>query len=143
MMSDTENIKQFFIENDRFAKHNGIRLIEASMGRAVVEMDVQDFHLNAASVVHGAAMFTLADFAFAVACNMQGKLSLAVNITMNFVKAATGGTLRAVCEEISDGKMAAYRATVTDESGTVIATFEGLAFRKNQNLPCLDKTNSE
>ncbi len=137
-MSDSEKIKQFFIDNDRFAKHNGIRLIDASLGRAVVEMDVQDFHLNAANVVHGAALFTLVDFSFAIACNMQGTLSLAVNITMNFIKAATGGTLRAVCDEVSDGKMAVYRATVTDESDAVIATFEGLAFRKNQLLPCLE-----
>lgn len=137
-MTDHDKIKQFFIENDRFAKHNGIRLIEASLGRAVVEMDVQDYHLNAADVVHGAAMFTLVDFAFAIACNMQGKLSLAVNITMNFIKAVSGGTLRAVCEQVSDGKMAVYRATITDDSNTVVATFEGLAFRKNQHLPCLD-----
>jgi len=138
-MTDQNKIIQFFIDNDRFAKHNGIRLIEASRGRAVVEMDIKDYHLNAADVVHGAAMFTLVDFAFAIACNMQGKLSLAVNITMNFVKAVTSGTLRAVCEEVSDGKMAVYRATVTDDSETVVATFEGLAFRKNQHLPCLDE----
>ena len=137
-MTDENLIKSFFLENDRFAKHNGIRFIEASLGRAVVEMDVRDFHLNAANVVHGAALFTLADFAFALACNMQGRLSLAVNISMNFVKAASGGTLRAVCEEVTDGKLAVYQATVTDESGDIVATFEGLAFRKNAPVPGLE-----
>lgn len=138
MLSNDEKIKAFFVENDRFAKHNGIRLVEASLGRAVVEMDVQDYHLNAANVVHGAALFTLVDFAFALACNMQGLLSLAVNITMNFVKAASQGTLRAVCEEITDGKLATYQATVTDAQGDIIATFQGLAFRKNAPIPIAD-----
>ncbi|MBN1482869.1 PaaI family thioesterase [candidate division KSB1 bacterium] len=138
MRANEEKIKSFFVENDRFAKHNGIRLVEASIGRAVVEMDVQEFHLNAANVVHGAALVTLVDFAFALACNMQGRLSLAVNITMNFVKAASHGTLRAACEEITDGKLATYQATVTDEQGDIIATFQGLAFRKNEPIPIAD-----
>ena len=134
-MPDIEHIKTFFTENDRYAKHSGIRLVEAEPGRAVAEMDVKEFHLNSVGVVHGGAMFTLADFAFAVASNSHGQMSLAVNITMNFVKAATGGTLRAVCEKVADGKLAAYQATVTEESGDVVATFQGLAFRKNQKLP--------
>ena len=137
-MSDIEKIKAFFVDNDRFAGHNGIRLIEAALGRAVVEMDVQEYHLNGANVVHGGALFTLADFAFAIACNMQGRLSLAVSVTMNFVKAATKGTLRAVCEQVTDGKLATYRATITDDSGEIVATFQGLAFRKNEKLPVLD-----
>ena len=134
-MENSEKIKKFFVDNDRFARHNGIRLVEASLGRAVVEMDVQEFHLNGAHVVHGGALFTLTDFAFAIACNMQGRLSLAVNVTMNFVKAVTGGRLRAVCEEVADGKLATYRAIVSDESGDVVAIFQGLAFRKNENVP--------
>lgn len=134
-MPDIEHIKSFFSENDRYAKHSGIRLVEAEPGRAVVEMEVQEFHLNSVGVVHGGALFTLADFAFAVASNSHGQMSLAVNITMNFIKATTGGTLRAVCEQMADGKLASYQATVTDEGGEVIATFQGLAFRKNQNLP--------
>ena len=133
-MTDFEKIKQFFVTHDHFARHNGIRLVDASLGRAVVEMDVQDFHLNGADVVHGGALFTLADFAFALACNMQGRLSLAVNATMNFVKATNSGTLRAVCEQVTDGKLATYQATVTDESDEIVATFQGLAFRKNQDV---------
>ncbi|MEA3292649.1 MAG: PaaI family thioesterase [Pseudomonadota bacterium] len=136
-MADFEEIKQFFSDNDRFAKHSGIWLIDASPGCAIVEMEVQDFHLNGARVAHGGALFTLADFAFAVACNTQGRLSLAVSTTMNFVRAITGGRLRAVCEEVTDGKLATYQATVTDENGEIVATIQGLAFRKKQSFPWL------
>lgn len=53
----------------------------------------------------------------------------------HFVKAVTGGRLRAVCEEVTDDKLATYQATVTDENGEIVATFQGLAFRKKQSFP--------
>jgi hypothetical protein len=47
-----------FFHNDRFARHNGIELLDAGPGWAKVQMPVADQHLNAADVVHGGALFT-------------------------------------------------------------------------------------
>jgi acyl-CoA thioesterase len=132
---DMSKIASFFSANDRFAAFNGIRLLEVAPGRAVAEMDISDNHLNSVGVVHGGAMFTLADFAFAAACNSQGVMSLAVSISMNFVKAVSGGKLRAACEEVTNGKLANYQAKIYDEAGDIIAVFSGLAYRKKEMLP--------
>lgn len=131
----SDEIIAYMQANDRFAAANGIRLVEASPGRAVAEMEVAASHLNAVGVVHGGALFTLADFSFAVACNCGGTLSLAVNTTMNFVRPVTAGRLRAVCEQVADGKLASYQAKIFDQEGQLIALFTGLAYRKKESFP--------
>lgn len=132
---DMNKIASFFRANDRFAAFNGIRLVEVTPGGAVAELVISENHLNSVGVVHGGALFTLADFAFAAACNSQGIVSLAVSTSMNFVKAVSSGSLRAVCEEITDGKLANYQAKIYDEAGEIVAVFIGLAYRKKERLP--------
>ena len=90
-------IKRLF-DNDRFAKHAGIELIEFSPGRAQASMHITDKHLNGIGLVQGGAIFTLADFAFAVAVNSRGNIAVAVTTTITFLKAATEGTLIATAE---------------------------------------------
>ena len=54
-------------------------------------MTVADQHLNAADVVHGGALFTLADLVFAVASNSHGQLALGINVSISYLKAARAG----------------------------------------------------
>ena len=75
-----------FFENDRFAAHSGIKVVEASEGYCKAVMEISDFHLNAAGVVQGGAIFTLADFAFGLASNSSGQLALAINVNIPFLK---------------------------------------------------------
>ena len=74
-----QELIEFFRDNDRFARHNGIELLAAKPGWARVKMEIQDYHFNGAGTVHGGAIFTLADFAFAVASNSQGQLAMGIN----------------------------------------------------------------
>ncbi len=60
------------VDNDRFAEHTGIELVEVSKGYARAEMKVEEKHLNGLGLAHGGAIFTLADLAFAAACNSHG-----------------------------------------------------------------------
>lgn len=120
-----------FSKKDYFAKHCGCRLVEAENGRAVAKMTVGEEHLNGAGVVHGGAIFTLADFAFAMASNSHGNLALAINVSASFIKAVKTGTLTAEVLEISrNHKLASYAMTVTDESGDVVASLQGMVYRK-------------
>lgn len=135
---EMKKILSFFSANDRFAAHNRMRLLSVDLGKAVAEMDVTEHHLNSVGVLHGGAMFTLADFAFAAACNAQGMVSLAVNASMNFVRAVRQGTVRAVCQQMTEGKIATYQATLYDDEEQVVAVFTGLAYRKNEKLPIPD-----
>ena len=130
-----QQLMQFFSAQDKFAGHAGIELVDAGPGWAKVSMKIQPFHFNAAKTVHGGAIFTLADFAFAVASNSHGTLAMGINTSVNFVKAATGGTLHADAMEQAKGpKLASYSVTVTDDAGDVVAIFQGMVYRKKESI---------
>ena len=128
-------IRQLF-DNDRFAKHAGIELIEYTPGNAQASMLITEAHLNGIDLVQGGAIFTLADFAFAVAVNSRGNIAVAVTTSITFLKAASQGTLTATAEEISlSNRLGTYRVTVTDEHDEIIAVFQGTAYRKSAKIP--------
>ena len=125
--------QRFFSAEDRFARHNGIELLEVGPGRARVSMKIEPYHFNAARTVHGGAIFTLADFAFAVASNSHGALAMGINVSISFVKAATSGTLYAeATEQARNPRLASYLVQVTDDQGAVVAIFQGMVYRKQE-----------
>ena len=127
-----KNLREYF-KNDRFAADAGIVIIEAGPGYCKAKMEIEEKHLNAANVVQGGAIFTLADLAFAVAANSRGQLALAVNVNISFLKGKSSGTLFAIATEVADPKrIGAYDVLVTDERDEVIARFNGLVYRKQE-----------
>jgi len=125
-----------FTTEDLFARHVGIELLEVEPGRARVVMEIQPFHFNGARTVHGGAIFTLADFAFAAASNSYGTLAMGINASISFVKAATGGRLFAEAQEVArNQRLASYTVKVTDDAGAVVAIFQGMVYRKKDELP--------
>jgi acyl-CoA thioesterase len=129
------DIKQFFAAGDLFARHAGIELLEVEPGKAKASMKIEPYHFNAAKTVHGGAIFTLADFAFAVASNSHGTLSMGINTSVSFVKAATKGTLYAVAtEQARNPKLASYLVRITDDAGEVVAIFQGMVYRKKESI---------
>jgi acyl-CoA thioesterase len=123
-----------FFRKDLFAAFVGIELIEASEGRAKARLTISDHHRNGLGIVHGGAIFTLADLAFAAAVNSRGRTAVALHCSISFLKAATGDVLFAEAEEISCGpKIAAYTVRITDASGEIISRFEGMAYRKKEH----------
>jgi len=124
-----------FSENDRLAKQLDIKLVDVSEGRARVKMEIKDVHLNSVNTVHGGAIFTLADFAFAIAANSHGNIAVALNVNISFLKAVSEGTLFAEAEEVSiNPKIATYNIRVLNEKNELIATFQGMAYRKEKSL---------
>lgn len=135
---DTDTARRIFA-NDRYAAMTGIEILEAAPGYCRVRLKLEDKHLNAAKVVQGGAIFTLADLAFAVASNSHGQLALAVNATISFLQAKATGILYATATEIGTPKrMGAYDVLVTDEADAAIAHFTGMVYRKKEPLPDYD-----
>lgn len=129
----TEKLKTYF-ENDRYAALTGVEIIEAGKGYCLAKLEIEEKHLNAANVVQGGAIFTLADLAFAVASNSHGQLALAINVNISFLKGKSNGTLFAKATELADPKrIGAYDVLVTDENDEVIARFNGLVYRKTDS----------
>jgi acyl-CoA thioesterase len=129
-----KTIEQFF-KSDQFVNHCGIELVSFAAGHAVARMKVQPLHLNALGIVQGGAIFTLADFAFAMASNAHGTAAVGINVSITYVKATTTGILTAEAREASlNPKLGSYTVNVTDETGTLVAIFQGLAYRKKQPI---------
>ena len=130
-----EGLKRFF-KRDQFAAYSGIELLTAGPGRATAKMTLQPHHLNGLGTVHGGAIFTLADFAFAVACNSHGTMAVALDVSIVFMKAATTGNLLAEAREVSKNfKIGLYAVDIKDGQGDLVAQFQGVAYRKKDRLP--------
>jgi len=116
---------------DYFAKALGIQVLESKDGYSKVTMKVEKNHTNALGFTHGGAVFSLADYAFAQACNFGDNVAVAVQVSINFLKpSAEGDILTAEATRVSDGKtMGLYNVTVRKED-RIIAFFSGLAFKK-------------
>ncbi len=128
-------LREFFA-GDRFAARNGIVLEEVAEGRARARLVVGPEHLNAAGVVQGGAVFTLADFAFGAASNSRGHVALAIEAHVTFLRPVRAGVLVAEArEESGSRRLSTCTVRVTDEGGTLVALFTGTAFRKDDPLP--------
>ncbi len=124
-----------FLGQDQFAKHNGIELLEINQGTAKAEMKITKEHLNGIGIVHGGAIFALADFAFAAASNSHGNIAVAINVNISFLKAASKGILTAKAQEVSlNPKLATYSVRITDDNNELIASFQGMVYRKKDTI---------
>ncbi len=106
-------------------------------GEAVVSMTVRDDMLNGFAITHGGLVFTLADTAFAIACNEDERVTVAGGADITFLKSTTSGdrlTARAVRRVVS-GRNGLYDVTVTDESGDVVAEVRGRSLTTNRSHP--------
>lgn len=129
-MLTKEDLEKFY-NNDRFSQYVGIELLEASAGKAKAKMEIKNHHLNSMGTVHGAALFALADLVFAVASNSHGNIAMAINANISYLQAAKTGTLIATGQEISlNPRLANYKIDITNEQDELIATFQGMVYRK-------------
>ncbi len=116
---------------DYFAEALGIQVLEIKDGYAKVTMKVEKNHTNALDFTHGGVIFSLADYAFAQACNYGDNVAVAVQVSINFLRPSVeGDLLTAEAVRVSDGKtMGLYQVMVKKEE-KIIASFSGLAFKK-------------
>ncbi len=129
-------IGEWMAEHDRFAQSLGIQLEEARIGYARVSMTVREEMLNSVGITHGGATFTLADFAFAVACNSNGQVSVGLNAQIHYPAPSTAGDcLIAVAREINLTKRTGlYSIEIHIKGGKQVALFTGSSFRRDQPI---------
>ncbi|MCF8061640.1 MAG: PaaI family thioesterase [Deltaproteobacteria bacterium] len=127
------------VEKEPYAGKLGLRLIELEPGHAVVEMAPQDDVGNILGMIHGGAIFSLIDEAFQVSCNAYGTVAVALSMTLTYHSPpGPEATLRAESTEIHRSRRTgSYSIRVTDDRGTLIASCQALAYRKQQPLPFL------
>jgi acyl-CoA thioesterase len=118
-------------QGDRAARSLGVVLDEIGPGRSRVSLTVREEMLNAYDICHGGVIFSLADCAFAYACNSRNRKTVAAGATVDYLSAARlGDRLTAVAEERAlAGRTGVYDVRVVDQSGELIACFRGRSRR--------------
>jgi acyl-CoA thioesterase len=116
---------------DRVSRGLGIEIVEIRPRLARMRMTVRDDMLNAHGICHGGVIFTLADSAFAYACNSENASSLATHCAIDFIDAARlGEVLVAVAREtVRQSRLGVHDVTVTAGDGRTIAVFRGNSYR--------------
>ena len=124
---------QRFVDKDRFARLLGIEFLEIGEGWARLTIDRN--HLNSVGMVHGGVVFSLADAVFSAASNSRGNVAVAIQVSISFFKAVSGGTLFAQAREIDlNPKLATYSIEISDDEGNSVARFQGTAYRKRGRI---------
>ena len=127
MNIDLERIRTHY-KNDRFATENNIVIDSVTEECAVCSMELNERHKNAIGGVQGGAIFTLADLAFAVHCNLAMVCGEDIGATVgqscsiSFIKSTKGSRLFAKSSCLSKGRsISVYRISVEDDLGVQIA----------------------
>ncbi len=112
---------------DAASRALGMRLDGVGPGRATVSMRVRDDMVNGWGLAHGGLVASLADSAFAAACNSRGAVTVAAGFDVTFLDSAhAGDELVATAEERAlRGRSGLYDVTVRRTDGTVVAEFRG------------------
>lgn len=126
-----EHVREGMLANDRASKALGMQVRDIAPGRATVTMTVRPDMLNGFDICHGGLVTTLADSAFAFACNSYNELTVASGFSVDLVAPAReGDVLTAVAEEVSlAGRTGVYDVNVTNQRGERVAVFRGRSYR--------------
>jgi acyl-CoA thioesterase len=94
-------------------------------------MKIEKIHTNALGFTHGAAIFALADYTFAHACNYGDNVAVALQSSINYIRpSAEGDILVAEANRISNGKTTGLYHVEVKNGEKLVAFFSGVAYRK-------------
>ena len=125
-----EFVREAMLAGDRATQSLGMQVLEIGPGRAVLSMAVRDDMVNGHDLCHGGLIATLADSAFAYACNSYNEMTVASGFAIDIVAPARrGDVLTARCVEVSKtGRTGVYDAEVTNQRGERVAMFRGRSY---------------
>ncbi len=123
-------------EKDLFSQWLGIEILEIKEGYSKIAMTVRTEMINGLGIVHGGIAFSLADSAFAFACNNRNNLSVALDTSINFLKPVhVGDTLEAIATEVHNGRSTGlYQISISNQNQVVVAIFKGTCFRTGKTI---------
>lgn len=125
-----EHVRERMFANDRAVKHLGMEVVEVAPGRACVTMTVRAHMLNGHDICHGGLLATLADTAFAYACNSYNELTVASGFSIDLLAPGReGDVMTARSFEVSKaGRTGVYDCEITNQRNERIAVFRGRSY---------------
>jgi acyl-CoA thioesterase len=135
-MNIHEEVVNHMMENDFFSQWMGVEVLEVKEGYSRIRMIIRKEMVNGFGIVHGGLPFSLADSAFAFACNNRNNLSVALDVTITFMKAVNvGDLLTAEAKEVHNGRSTGvYLISVINQKNEQVALFKGTCFRTGKKL---------
>jgi acyl-CoA thioesterase len=123
-------VREGMLRNDRASKMLGMQIVAVTPGSATLSMAIRDDMLNGHDICHGGLITTLADSAFAFACNSYNELTVASGFSIDLLAPGRlGDVLTARCTEVSKaGRTGVYDTEVTNQRGERIAMFRGRSY---------------
>ena len=130
------NVVNDMLQKDLFSQWLGISIIEIKEGYSKIKMTVRPEMINGFGIVHGGIAFSLADSAFAFACNNRNVLSVALDTSINFLKPVqVNDVLIAEANELHNGRSTGlYHINITNQQNETVAVFKGTCFRTSKSL---------
>jgi acyl-CoA thioesterase len=121
-------------DNDPFSQWMGMELVAVGPGSCALRMTVRPEMLNGFGVAHGGITFSLADSAFAFACNSRGRHTVSIHCTVEHVAPvrAHDVLIAEAQEEQLGNAISNYAVRVSKADGSPVAFFRGVAYRKKQ-----------
>lgn len=137
-----ELILKTMMDKDYFSQWMGLDVLDIREGFCRLKFTVKEEMLNGFGIVHGGIIFGAADSAFAFACNSHGRVSVALDVAISFLKPSRlGETLTVEANEIHTGyKTSFYDITITNEEDAIVSVFKGTAYRTSNNV--IDETSA-
>lgn len=135
-MASPEQVIEHMLQHDRFSQWLGISFLEIKEGYSKIKMTVREEMLNGFGIVHGGIAFSLADSAFAFACNNRNNLSVALDTSINFIKPVhPGDELIAEANELHNGRSTGlYHISIYNQNNHLVAQFKGTCYRTGKPL---------
>lgn len=122
--------------NDLASQALGITVEVPAPGQAEARLEVDRHMVNGHDICHGGYIFTLADTAFAFACNTYNRVTVAASASIEFVQPARLGDrlLATAVESHRGGRMGVYDVTVTRNEDDVVAIFRGRSYATREPM---------
>ncbi len=135
-MPTAKEVIDHMMKNDLFSQWLGIQVLEVNDGYSKIKMQVREEMINGFGIVHGGIAFSLADSAFAFACNSRNNLSVALDTSINFLKPLNvGDVIIAEANEVHNGRSTGlYQITITNQNEETVSVFKGTCFRTGKPL---------
>ena len=135
-MPTAQQVVTHMMKNHLFSQWLGIEILEIKEGYSKIKMTVRKEMINGFGIVHGGIAFSLADSAFAFACNNRNVLSVALDTSINFLKPVrVDDELTAEAKELHHGKSTGlYHINIINQKNHLVAQFKGLCYRTDKSL---------
>jgi acyl-CoA thioesterase len=135
-MPTAKEVVEHMMEHDLFSQWLGVDVLDVTEGYSKIKMIVRKEMINGFGIVHGGIAFSLADSAFAFACNNRNNLSVALDTSINFLKPVNvDDELVAEAKEIHNGRSTGlYQITIINQHDQIVAVFKGTCFRTGKPL---------